>query len=287
MPLCRPAPRLTMVRMTNTPDNARPAGLTVDLRTPVAERQAVAVVGSGGAAAATGNAPAPSWSGLPESGVARSEQVSGIFRAGWGRRRRDQPLPEPRGQDRPGVGALGDRSPDAGQAGSFVHTGFPVVCRRLVPLSQATTDKARALVALVERPAFRVGRLPERRPDPLMLTILCLANPDGSDLPRCRAGRHSRPSSSRDHAPARSREPGRCAPGRPRPLSDVAAGQRRPCAPWAGRAGRRAQAAVFNTGGPGGANFDGLAEESAARAVTAWNDMTKIKVAWRDGGRLQ
>jgi hypothetical protein len=62
-----------------------------DLRADIAAGQAVVVVGAGVSVAATGNAPAASWTGLLEDGVAFCERLLGpSLPDGWAERRRDQ-----------------------------------------------------------------------------------------------------------------------------------------------------------------------------------------------------
>jgi hypothetical protein len=62
-----------------------------DLQAELAAGQVVVVVGSGVSVAATGNAPAASWTGLLEDGVAYCQSLLGpSLPPGWAERRRDQ-----------------------------------------------------------------------------------------------------------------------------------------------------------------------------------------------------
>jgi hypothetical protein len=62
-----------------------------DLRADIAAGQVVLVVGAGVSVAATGNAPAASWGGLLEDGVAYCERLLGpSLPDGWAERRRAQ-----------------------------------------------------------------------------------------------------------------------------------------------------------------------------------------------------
>jgi hypothetical protein len=62
-----------------------------DLREELAARQVIVIVGAGVSVAATSGAPAASWTGLLEDGVAYCQSLLGpSLPAGWADRRRDQ-----------------------------------------------------------------------------------------------------------------------------------------------------------------------------------------------------
>ncbi len=121
-----------MARMSKPPDNAGHADLVDDLRTLVAERQVVAVVGSGVSVAVTKKAPTASWSGLLESGIAHCEAVSRPLPAGWGRRKRADLKAALKASDLPELLGVGEQV--AGRVGR----------RRIHPLAARVAGRGRA-----------------------------------------------------------------------------------------------------------------------------------------------
>jgi len=81
---------------------------------------------------------------------------------------------------------------DDAQSGTFVHSWFRAAYQAIGLDRNAAQEKSRSLAALLHEPSYRVGRMPELRSNPLLLTVLCLVYHEDSSLPRSRVRLYER-----------------------------------------------------------------------------------------------